>query len=161
MAILGLEGLFLQLTTPIQRLLDGVTERVMDTNQSLRDLRDLRAEIEQLESLVDQLMVENVRLKEFEAQNEDLRKKLNFAETHPDRLATIATLLGMAPAPVAEIYAYDDSHALIFRARVGDRRVVDPDHSQGYLSRVGAAIAIVDRVGQAVLSIEIRIGPVA
>jgi rod shape-determining protein MreC len=88
------EGVFLQLSTPIQRLVDGVTERIMDTSQSWRDLRDLRARNQQLESLVDQLMIENVRLKEVEAQNEDLRKKLNFAETHPQYKLRAAEVKG-------------------------------------------------------------------
>jgi len=78
-----LEGLFLQLTTPIQRLVNGLTERIIGTSQAWRDLRERRAKNEQLESLVDRLMIENVRLKEAEAQNEDLRKKLDFVETHP------------------------------------------------------------------------------
>jgi rod shape-determining protein MreC len=88
------EGVFLQLSTPIQRLVDGVTERIIDTSQSWRDLRDLRARNQQLESLVDQLMIENVRLKEVEAQNEDLRKKLNFAETHPQYKLRAAEVKG-------------------------------------------------------------------
>jgi rod shape-determining protein MreC len=39
-------------------------------------------------------MIENVRLKEFEAQNEDLRKKLNFAETHPEYALRAAQVKG-------------------------------------------------------------------
>ena len=89
-----LEGLFLQLSTPIQRLLDGVTDRLVDTSASWRDLRDLRARNEQLEGLVDQVMIENVRLKEVEAQNEDLRKKLDFAEIHPQYILKAAEVRG-------------------------------------------------------------------
>ena len=89
-----LEGLFLQLTTPVQRLVDSATERFIDANASLRDLRDLRARNEQLESLVDQLMIENVRLKEAEAQNEDLREKLDFVETHPQYILKAAEVRG-------------------------------------------------------------------
>jgi rod shape-determining protein MreC len=93
-ALAPLEGLFLQLTTPIQRLVDSATERVIDANSSLRDLRDLRSRNEQLESLVDQLMIENVRLKEAEAQNEDLRRKLDFRETHPQYILKAAEVRG-------------------------------------------------------------------
>jgi len=89
-----LEGIFLHLTTPIQRLLDGATERLIDASASWRDLRDLRARNKQLESLVDQLMIENVRLKEVQAQNEDLRKKLNFTETHPQYILKAAEVRG-------------------------------------------------------------------
>ncbi len=89
-----LEGLFLQLTTPIQRLIDGITDRAIDANASWRDLRDLRERNKQLETLVDQLMIENVRLKEAEAQNEDLREKLAFAEVHPQYVLQAAEVRG-------------------------------------------------------------------
>ena len=69
-ALVPLEGLFLQLATPVQRLVDGVTERVIDTSSSWRDLRDLRGKNAQLEELVDQLMIENVRLNEVQAELE-------------------------------------------------------------------------------------------
>ncbi|MBN1934799.1 MAG: rod shape-determining protein MreC [Anaerolineae bacterium] len=93
-ALVPLEGLFLQLTTPILRLVDGITERVIGTGSSLRDLRNLREENRQLTSLVDQLMIENVRLKEIEAQNEDLRRKLDFTETHPQYTLKAAEVRG-------------------------------------------------------------------
>jgi rod shape-determining protein MreC len=89
-----LEGVLLQLSTPLQRLLDGLTERVVETSRSWRDLRDLRERNTQLEGLVDQLMIENIRLKEVEAQNEDLRKKLDFAQTHPQYILKAAEVRG-------------------------------------------------------------------
>ncbi|MFN2156208.1 MAG: rod shape-determining protein MreC [Anaerolineae bacterium] len=93
-ALAPFEGLFLQLTTPIQRLVDSTTERVIGTSGSLRDLRDLRERNRQLETLVDQLMIENVRLKEAEAQNEDLRRKLAFAEAYPQYVLKAAEVRG-------------------------------------------------------------------
>jgi len=93
-ALAPFEGLFLQLTTPIQRLVDSTTERVIGTSGSLRDLHDLRERNRQLETLVDQLMIENVRLKEAEAQNEDLRRKLAFAEAYPQYVLKAAEVRG-------------------------------------------------------------------
>jgi rod shape-determining protein MreC len=93
-ALKPVEGLFLQLTTPIQRQFDKLIERAISTSQAWRDLRDLRAENAQLESLVDQLMVENVRYKEVDAQNEDLRRKLNFAEAYPQYVLKAAEVKG-------------------------------------------------------------------
>jgi rod shape-determining protein MreC len=89
-----LEGIVLQLTTPVQRLLRSLADRVIDANQFLSNRRELVARNEQLESLVDQLMIENVRLKEFEAQNEDLRAKLEFSETHPEYILKAAEVRG-------------------------------------------------------------------
>jgi rod shape-determining protein MreC len=93
-ALTPLEGVFLQLMTPVQRLASSLTGQAFDTSTTWRDLRDLRSRNEQLESLADQLMVENVRLNEFGAQNEDLRKKLNFAETHPEYMIKAAEVKG-------------------------------------------------------------------
>jgi rod shape-determining protein MreC len=93
-ALAPLEGIVLQLLTPFQRISSTLTGRVIDANQTLRHARDLEARNRQLESLVDQLMIENVRLKEFEAQNEDLRKKLNFSETHPEYILQAAEVKG-------------------------------------------------------------------
>jgi rod shape-determining protein MreC len=89
-----LEGIVLQLTTPVQRLVRGLTDRVIDANQFLRSRQELIDRNQQLESLVDQLMIENVRLKEFEAQNEDLRAKLDFRETHPEYILKAAEVRG-------------------------------------------------------------------
>ncbi|MBN1581571.1 MAG: rod shape-determining protein MreC [Anaerolineae bacterium] len=89
-ALVPLEGLFLQLATPVQRFVDVITEGIIDTSSSWRDLRDLREKNEQLESLVDQLMIENVRLNEVQAENEDLRKKLGFVETYPQYILKAA-----------------------------------------------------------------------
>jgi len=89
-----LEGIVLQLSTPIQRLLRSLTDRAVDASHFLGSRRELIARNEQLESLVDQLMIENVRLKEFEAQNEDLRTKLNFSETHPEYILKAAEVRG-------------------------------------------------------------------
>ena len=89
-ALVPLEGLFLQLATPVQRFVAGITEGIIDTSSSWRDLRDLREKNEQLESLVDQLMIENVRLNEVQAENEDLRKKLGFVETYPQYILKAA-----------------------------------------------------------------------
>jgi rod shape-determining protein MreC len=93
-ALAPLEGIVLQLFAPLQRISSALTGRVIDANQTLRHARELEARNRQLESLVDQLMIENVRLKEFEAQNEDLRKKLNFSETHPEYILQAAEVKG-------------------------------------------------------------------
>jgi rod shape-determining protein MreC len=106
-----LRGIFLQITTPFQRLVNSLTNRLIDTSQSWRDLRDLRARNQQLESLVDELMIENVRLKEVEAQNEDLRRKLAFSETHPQYILKAAEVkgrvIGYEPANFMSVLVID------------------------------------------------------
>lgn len=110
-ALAPMEGLFLQLLTPVQRLASTLTGRAIEANQALRRAHDLQTRNNQLESLVDQLMIENVRLKEFEAQNEDLRKKLNFSETHPQYILQAAEVkgrvIGSEPNPLLSILIID------------------------------------------------------
>lgn len=67
--------------TPILAPLSTVGEGIADGLQTLRDLRDLRDRNEQLTELVNELAVENVRLKELEAENEILRELLAFADS--------------------------------------------------------------------------------
>jgi rod shape-determining protein MreC len=75
-------------------MLRGLTDRVVGASQYLSSQRELIERNKQLEGLVDQLMIENVRLKEFEAQNEDLRAKLDFTETHPQYILRAAEVRG-------------------------------------------------------------------
>ncbi len=77
------EGGVFRVFEPVQSILVGVGQGVSDLVQTARDLRDLRQRNQQLVELVNQLAVENVRLKEVEAENEILRRLLNFAESSP------------------------------------------------------------------------------
>ncbi len=110
-ALMPLEGLFVQLTRPLQRLMDGITDQVVDASVVLTELRTLRQRNRQLEELVDRLMIENVRLKETDAQNEDLRKKLQFSETHPQYIIKAAEVkarvIGREPNNLMSILLID------------------------------------------------------
>jgi rod shape-determining protein MreC len=138
-AIAPVQGILLQLTTPVQRLVDSITERVYGASTTLRDLRDLRAQNEQLESLVDSLMTENVRLKEVEAQNEDLRKKLGFAEAYPQYVLKAAEVRG-------RVIGYEPSNFMsVLIIDIGTRDgiakgmpVVDERGLVGHIHQVGA-----------------------
>ncbi|MGD2144820.1 MAG: rod shape-determining protein MreC [Anaerolineae bacterium] len=74
---------------PLQRLSSSVMERTGGLFRTVREVRDLRAEVEQLQAQVDALRVENVRLREYEAEAQQLRALLNFASDYP-----ISTHLG-------------------------------------------------------------------
>jgi rod shape-determining protein MreC len=74
---------------PLQRLFSGVVEGTGGVFSTVREVRDLRAENEELRAQVDALKVENVRLREYEAEAQQLRALLNFASDYP-----ISTHLG-------------------------------------------------------------------
>lgn len=68
---------------PLQRGAAALVEGAGDLFQTVREARELRAEVEELRERVDALSVENVRLREFEAEAAQLRVLLNFAAENP------------------------------------------------------------------------------
>lgn len=77
------EGGIFRVFGPIQKGLGEIGQSLSEVVGTARDLRDLRARNEQLVELVNELVVENVRLKEMEAENEILRRLLDFAQSSP------------------------------------------------------------------------------
>jgi rod shape-determining protein MreC len=80
----SVEGLVVRLTTPLQGGLSTVIAEFGELTQTARDLQDLRQRNEELESQNASLLLENVRLREIEAEAVLLRDLLNFAQAHPD-----------------------------------------------------------------------------
>ena len=75
------EGPLFRLLAPLQERLSVIGQGVSDVIQTTRDIRDLRERNEQLTELVNELAVENVRLKELEAENAILRDLLDYTDT--------------------------------------------------------------------------------
>jgi rod shape-determining protein MreC len=74
---------------PLQRLFSRVVAGSGDLFQTVREVRELRARVDELQAKVDALTVENVRLREYEAEVQQLRAMLNFASEYP-----VSTFLG-------------------------------------------------------------------
>jgi len=68
---------------PLQRLFSNVVVLTGDLFRTVRDVRELRAQVEELQTQVDALTVENVRLREYEAEVQQLRALLNFVSEYP------------------------------------------------------------------------------
>ena len=79
-----IEDLALRFVIPIQGRLTSLTDRITDLTQTTQDIKELRRRNEDLQSLADSLMIENVRLKEIESENEALRRLLGFATPRCD-----------------------------------------------------------------------------
>lgn len=77
------EDVVLRLVTPVQSWFSNRARGVGDAVQTLRDLRTLRDENARLRQENDALIIENVQLKEAEAENERLRRLLDFTRTNP------------------------------------------------------------------------------
>jgi len=68
---------------PLQRVTSGLVRSTGDMFHTVREVRELRAELETLRSRVDTLTAENIRLQEYEAEVQQLRSLLNFVSDYP------------------------------------------------------------------------------
>jgi rod shape-determining protein MreC len=77
------EGLVTLVTAPGQSGLSSMTDRLSRSLTNLRNYRNLQQRVTELELITQSLIVENLRLKEVERENQRLREMLAFAETRP------------------------------------------------------------------------------
>ncbi|TET53704.1 MAG: rod shape-determining protein MreC, partial [Anaerolineales bacterium] len=68
---------------PLQRTLSGLLTGAGNLFVTVRDVRELREQVDELTEQVETLTIENVRLQEFQAEAEQLRALLNFASERP------------------------------------------------------------------------------
>jgi rod shape-determining protein MreC len=90
----AVENLILRPVTPVQDHLSSLTSDFSDLIQIFRDVKELRRRNEELQSLADSLMIENVRLKELESENETLRQLLQFTQANPTYTYKAAEVVG-------------------------------------------------------------------
>ena len=89
-----IEDLALRFVVPIQGKLTSLAHSISDLTQTTRDIEELRRRNEDLQGLADSLMIENVRLKEIESENETLRKLLGFTQANPTHSYKAAEVKG-------------------------------------------------------------------
>ncbi len=77
------QDIVLQGLAPAQEGISDAADQIGGIVTTVRDLRTLRQRNAELEARVNQLIIENVQLKELEAENANLRKLLHFAQKHP------------------------------------------------------------------------------
>ncbi len=68
---------------PLQRAATALVRGIGDLSQTVREVRELRARVAELEEQVNALTIENVRLREYEAEVVQLRGLLGFVEANP------------------------------------------------------------------------------
>jgi rod shape-determining protein MreC len=84
---------------PVQRSFQGLVESTASLFGAFREARELRAENQRLQEENNRLTVENVHLKEFEAENTTLRDLLKFARNNPNYTTLAADVIGRDPSP--------------------------------------------------------------
>ena len=77
------EGALHYVLDPLQRMFSRVTVGIGGLFQTVGEVRELRARTDELQAQVDALTVENVRLREYEAEVQQLRALLNFVSEYP------------------------------------------------------------------------------
>ena len=92
------ENVVAQLLFPLQRAFYSLGARVADLGNFFQELESLEARNRELQSLVDQLVIENVRLREAEIENATLREQLGFKEANPDFRLVAAEVIGRDPS---------------------------------------------------------------
>lgn len=78
------EGLFTRVSQPFLMTFSGVGRQLNNLVTTARDLSTLRARNNQLQTVVDTLTIDNLRLQEVEAENERLRNLLKFQQLNPN-----------------------------------------------------------------------------
>jgi rod shape-determining protein MreC len=76
------ENLLHYVFDPLQRTFSGWMETVGNSFRAVREARELRPQVEELQAQVDALTVENVRLREYESEVLQLRVMLKFDPEH-------------------------------------------------------------------------------
>lgn len=82
---------------PLQYGLTWITTRIGHALVTVRDLRALPSRVDELQATVDRLMVENVRLREAEIENANLRELLQFKMANPSYEMLAAEVIGRDP----------------------------------------------------------------
>jgi rod shape-determining protein MreC len=90
----AVENLILRPVTPVQDNLSGLANDFSSLVQTFRDIQELRRRNEELQSLADSLLIENVHLKELESENETLRQLLQFTQANPTYSYRAAEVVG-------------------------------------------------------------------
>jgi rod shape-determining protein MreC len=78
-----IEGVASSAARPFLITFSGIGRQTGNVITSLRELRTLRSTNRQLQTIVDTLTIDNLRLKEVETENQRLRELLRFAQLNP------------------------------------------------------------------------------
>lgn len=89
-----IEDLALRFVVPVQEKMTSLANSISDLTQTTQDIRELHRRNEELQGLADSLMIENVRLKEIESENETLRRLLGFTQANPTHSYKAAEVKG-------------------------------------------------------------------
>jgi rod shape-determining protein MreC len=107
----SVEGGVLFVTDSVASFISSASKTMGDVRYTIKHLRTLSRENKELQALVNKLQVENVRMKEVEAENRNLRKLLNFTRENPTYAfkgaQVVGKVLGYDPNPFLQYIILD------------------------------------------------------
>jgi rod shape-determining protein MreC len=113
--------------TPIERGLSSLVTTLSNLTQTSRDVQLLQQRVDELQSANDALVQENIRLREYAAETEQLRTQLNFAQENPTLTLVGADVIerGCEIFPCGEVIGQDTNPYLRYVVvNVGSRNGV-------------------------------------
>ncbi len=145
----ALESPFSVILTPLQQAFSSLGDTISGQLRGATETQNLRQQVDTLQQRVDELTVENVRLREFQAEVKQYRDLLKFANDNPVYGILGADVIGIGNSACgagecANVIASDPSPFLRFVTINAGRR-------QGIgvgMPVVGGGLALVGRVGQ-------------
>lgn len=90
------------LSTPVQEVLTPIAEGVRSAASRLTFGSRTQAELERLQGEVDRLTAENVRLRQLQYENDQLRQQLGFTSAHPELALMNARVIGLDPSSLRQ-----------------------------------------------------------
>lgn len=102
--------------SPIERAASAVVEFLSSFGRSTRDIQTLQDRVAALEAQNDALLQENFRLREYQAENRELRRQLNFAQENPtyDLVGADVIEQGCVVYPCGEVVGEDTNPYLSY-----------------------------------------------
>jgi rod shape-determining protein MreC len=93
-ALIPIEDGLGYVVAPIERAVSGIVDSLGGLTRTARDAQALQEQVDTLQRANEVLVQENFRLREYQAENEELRRQLNFGQENPT--------LGLLGADVVE-----------------------------------------------------------
>lgn len=116
----SLQDLVFGVTTPVQRALLDLNNGINNLFGGFEDVNALRKQVEALVDEVNRLTIDQVRLRELESENTNLRDQLQYKQANPDyqlfgatvleRNPDLARVLGSDPSNLANYILIDQGH---------------------------------------------------
>lgn len=92
--LVAIKGLILQPLLPVQSGLTSLASSMQSVVNLVQDLGTLRQRNQDLQELADRLTVENVRLRDVEIEDENLRRLLGFRQSNPNFVVRGGQIIG-------------------------------------------------------------------